>query len=55
MFDDAIQSGVDYLSNASWNPFGNNYGGGGGKRYTQEQVDAMTPQEREDAMYDIFN
>ena len=30
MFDGAIQSGVDYLSNASWNPFGNNYGGGGG-------------------------
>ena len=29
MFDGALQSGVDYLSNASWNPFGNNYGGGG--------------------------
>ena len=30
MFDGAIQSGVDYLNNATWNPFGDNYGGGGG-------------------------
>jgi hypothetical protein len=26
MFDSLIDSGVDWLSNQSWNPFGNNYG-----------------------------
>ena len=53
MFDGAIDSAGNWLDNQTWNPFGSNFGGN--KRYTKEQVDAMTPQEREDAMYDIFN